>query len=79
MKKRRRVIIVAIGNAIAEQLVIVLAIANPIVYSKVKIRVIFVLKIPYPRTQKRRGDDLLSGILPELHFQKAELTQNSTH
>ena len=60
VKKHQRVIVVAIAH------------------SKVKkFRVIFVLKIPYPRTQEARGDDLLSRILlPEFHFQKAELTQN---
>ena len=76
VKKRQRVIVVAIANAIAEQQVIVVAIANPIAHSKVKIWDIFVLKIPYPRMQKARGDNLLSRILlPEFHFQKAELTQ----
>ena len=40
--------------------VIIVAIANPITHSKVKIRVIFVLKIRHPRTQKARGNDLLS-------------------
>ena len=63
VKKHQRVIVVAIANAIAEHQVIVVAIANPIAHSKVKIRVIFVLKIPYPRTQKARGDNLLSRIL----------------
>ena len=80
VKKRQRVIVVAIVNAISEQQVIVVAIANPIAHSKAKIRVIFVLKIPYPRTQKARGDNLLSRILlPELHFQKAELTHKTLH
>ena len=37
------------------------------------------LKIPYPRSQKARGDDLLSRILPEFHFQKAELPHKTLH
>ena len=57
MKKHQRVIVVAIANATAEQQVIVVAIANPIAQSEVKIRVIFVLKIQYPGTQKARGDN----------------------
>ena len=61
------------------QRVIVVAIANPIAHSK-KIRVIFILKIPYPRTQKARGDNLLSRIfLAEFLFQKAELTHKTVH
>ena len=80
MEKRQRVIIVTITNAIAEQQVIIVAITNPIAHSKVKIRVIFVHKIPYPRMQKARGDDLLNRILlPEFHFQKAELTHKTLH
>ena len=54
VKKRQRVIVITIANAIAEQQVIVVAIANPIAHSKVEIWVIFVLNIPYPRTQKAR-------------------------
>ena len=38
-----------------------------------------VLKIPYPRMQKAREDDLLSRILPEFHFQMAELTHKTLH
>ena len=80
VEKHQGVIIVAIANVIAEQQVIVVTIANPIAHSKVKIWVIFVLKISYPRTQKARGDDLLSRILlPEFHFQKAELTHKTQH
>ena len=40
-----------------EQEVITVAIANPIAHSKVKIRLIFALKVPYPRTQKDREDE----------------------
>ena len=43
MKKRQRVIVVAIANAIAEKQVVVVTIANPIAHSKVKIQVIFVV------------------------------------
>ena len=53
VKKR----VVAITNAIAEQEVITAAITNPIAHSKVKIRLIFALKVQYPRTQKDRGDE----------------------
>ena len=72
MKKCQRVIVVATANAIAEQHVIVVGIANLIAHSKVK--------IPYPRTQKARGNNLLGRILfPEFHFHKAELTHKTLH
>ena len=67
-EKRQRVIDVAIANAIAKQQVIVVGLSPSLIaYS------IFILKIPYPRTQKAKGDDLLSRILlPEFHFQRRQ-------
>ena len=71
VKKRQRVIVVAIANAIAEQQVIVVAIASPIAHSKGR------TQNPISNgTQKARGDDLFSRILPEFHFQKAQRMHN---
>ena len=81
VKKRQRVIVAAIAKAIAEQQVIGVLITNPITHSKVKIQVIFVLKIPYPRTQKAKGDDLLKqNSSSRIPFPEGRTyTQNSTH
>ena len=74
-EKRQRVIDVAIANAIAEQQVIVVGLSPSLIaYS------IFILKIPYPRTQKAKGDDLLSRILlPEFHFQRRQNLHKTQH